>query len=62
MNAGWLSHVPKFILQIIDFVLSLNFLFQFGNYLPEKDVDNKRIDRSFVIHVKHSPEIVQSLG
>jgi len=58
MRAGWLSHIPKFILKIIDLVFGLNFLFQFSDHLPEKDIDNKCVDRAFVINVKHSPEVV----
>jgi hypothetical protein len=62
MRARWLRHVPKFVLKIIDLVLGLNFLFQFCDDLPEKNVDHKCVDCTFMIHVKHSPEVVQRLG
>jgi hypothetical protein len=39
----------------------LNALLQFGDYLSKEHVDHKCVDGAFVVHIEHTPEVVEGL-
>lgn len=58
----WLRHIPKFILQIVHLVLSLDSLLQFCDHLSKEHIDDKSVDCALVVDIQHAPEVLQGLG
>ena len=61
MLTSWLSHIPQLILQIINLVLCLNALLQFGDDLAEEHVNDESVDSALVEDIENAPEVVQRL-
>ena len=61
MAERWLGHIPQLILQVVDLVLSLDLFLQFLNDLAEEHINNESINRSLMVNVKHTPEILKRL-
>lgn len=61
MRRSRLSHVPKFVFEIIYFVFSLNFLLKLLNNLSKEHINDESVDRALMVHIKDSPEVLKGL-